>query len=518
VYPVTADSLDTRTVDAPAESYRVEAGLILLTAVAVAVFILMGIGRPIWQDDANAVLISNHGFPGLLEALRQDNNLPVYYVLLSVWMRLFGESEPALRSLSVVFYLAGAGVVFLLGKALYGSRRTGLYAALLYLSSAQLIQQAQAVRMYTLLGLLSAASLLLWVRIFVRGARSPWLVSGYVALNCIGMLTQVWFFFVLFGQFLYQAFRLPGRLKKLIASMALSGLVFVAVWGSAFIDQLHNGSTHWIPAFHPIFVLDILVEFYGAKDAGVLLLLACAVPFALAARPVRQAFWREDATRILLLVFLACILVPLAVSIAKPIYFPARYSTVALPALAVLLGAILTRVASRPYGAVICCGIVIATMAMHIRDRNVIADGGHPPVPPGHSDRSTAEYLLKHASAGDRVVFTNLTRAAADYYFRRAGAEGRFVEASFPEDLDQHAGWRERAARQRHSEPLAVEAAQFAERLKAATPKGSSVWVYRGIAGAAEVLNSKLESSLKLAQRYDLHGPYHFEVLRYTAR
>lgn len=512
VCPVTSEPPLATNEAPPTWTHRAEAGLFLLAAAAVVVFIVVGIGRPIWADDAYGALMARHGFGGLLEALRNDNNLPVYYILLSLWMRLFGESEPALRALSVVFYLAGAAVVYLLGLAIYKSRRTAWYAGLLYLSSVQLIHQAQSVRMYTMLGFLSAASMLLWVRVFVQENRSRWLASAYVVVNSIGMLTQVWFFFLLFGQFLYLVFRQPRGLKKFVAFGALSAMTFSGLWGSAFLKQLHNGSTHWIPPFHPLALLDILTEFYGAQVVGLLLLLACAVPLVLAAKPVRQAFLRDDATRIVLILFLACILVPLAVSIVKPIYFPARYSTVALPTLAVLLGAVLTRVAPRPYAAFVCYAILMVTAVSHIRDRNVVADGD---LPPGQSDRATAEYILQHAAAGDYVVFTNLQRSSADYYFRRAGAEGRFVETSFPEELDQHAGWLDRTAMLRHPEALAVEAERLTERLRSATRTGKAVWVYYGLAGVSDILNSRLNASLTLAERYDLRGPCHREVLRY---
>jgi len=494
-----------------------ETGLVALATAAVLLFMLVGIGRPIWQDDANAALMSRNDFHGLLEALRQDNNLPVYYVLLSLWMRLFGESEPALRSLSMVFYLAGTGMVFLLGSAIYKSRRTAFYACLLYLASAQLIHQAQSVRMYTLLGFLSATSLLLFVRVFVEEGRSRRLASVYAIVNTVGMLTQVWFFFMLFGQFLCLALWLRRGVKKFIAFTALSGATFFALWGSAFVSQLHNGSTSWIPRFHPIFVLDILTEFYGNQSMGMglFILLACAAPLVLAARPVRRAFLREDASRIVLTTVLACTLVPLAVSVMKPIYYPARYSTVCLPVLALLLGAILTRLAPRPYAVALCYGILIASMTWHIRDRNVVGNGG---LPPGQSDRTTAEYILRHAAPGDYIVFTNLTRAAADYYFRRAGTAVRFVETSFPEGLDGHAGWLDRAAMLRHPDTLAAEAGRTTERLAAAARTGKRIWLYDGLPGVSEFLRSNLDRNLALAERHDLRGPFHGELLVYTAR
>jgi len=490
-------------------------GLMALSAASVLTFVLLGIGRPIWQDDANAVLMARFEIHGLFEALRSDNNLPAYYVLLSFWMHVFGDSEPALRSLSVIFYLAGAGMVFLAGWAVDRSRRMGLYAALLYLASVQLVHQAHAVRMYTMLGFLSAASLFLVIRVFVQGSRSQWLTFLFTTVNAIGLLTHIWFVFPLFGEFLGLLFWARAGLKRFIVCAALSGAVFWAAWGPAFLDQLHNGSTRWIPPFHPVFLLDIFFQFYGREGMGLLVLLACLAPVVWSGGRAIGAFWRESAAHMALGIFLACTLVPLAVSVAKPIYFPGRYSTVALPALALLLGGVLTHCAPRPYALAVCTGILSASLASHILSAAAVGDGS---LPSGQSDKATADYIVQHAAPGDCIVFTNLTRATADYYFRRAGAAARYCETSFPEELDRHAGWLDRAALLRHPDALAQEAARTAARLAAAAQTGKRIWFYDGLPGVSDVLRSNLDAVLQPAGRYELSGPFHRRLLVYAAR
>ena len=491
-----------------------EIGLAVLAAIAVAIFIAAGITRPIWQDDANAVLMARQNFGGMLTALRSDNNLPFYYVLLFGWLRLFGESEAALRMLSVVFYLGGGAAVYGLGQALYRSRRVGLYSALLYLGSTQLVGQAQSVRMYTMLGCLAAVSLLLFFRILVEGRNSRGAAVAYVLINSAGVLTQVWFFFLLFGQFLYQVTGLRRGTRKFLALTGASGVVFALVWGQTLLGQLHNGSTHWLPPFRPGYLIDIWVEFYGGGAAGLLFLLCFVLPIVLALRQRREAVGMLRPA-MLLTVLGACTLVPLAVSIVKPVYFSARYSTVGLPALAVLLGAILALVAPRSYALAVCSGLLIVSAAFHMRDRNQLPGRD---VPPGQSDRTTAEFLVQHAVPGDYIVFTNLVRPAADYYFRRLGAEGRFTEITFPEELDRHPGWLDREAMASRPDALATEAARTTERLREAVLSGKRVWMYNGLPGVSDFLKVDLDRSLVLAGREELSGPFHRELLRYEAR
>jgi mannosyltransferase len=85
----------------------------LLPAGVAAALILgiVGIGRFLRLDEANSVIIASSGFSRLLEYLRNDNNLPFYYLLLHIWIRLAGISEWAVHLPSVVFYLVAIVVV-----------------------------------------------------------------------------------------------------------------------------------------------------------------------------------------------------------------------------------------------------------------------------------------------------------------------------------------------------------------------------------------------------------------------
>ena len=397
--------------------------------------------------------------------------------------------------------------------ALFRGRRAALYSAVLYVASTQLIAQAQSVRMYTLLGFLSAISLWLFVRVFVNGEPLRRLTWGYVAVGSFGVLTQIWFAFLIFGQLVYLVLWRRERVRKFLGCNAAAALVFLSVWGPAFLGQLRSGAANWLPPFHPIYLLDILVEFYGREGLGLLFLLICAIPVLIRVRR-GAAEWSADAVRLLAVVLAACLFLPLLVSTIKPIYYPARYSTVALPVLASLLGGILAKFASRRYALLACTWILIASTAAHIRDRNQVGDGG---LRPGQNDRTTAEYILQHAAAGDCIVFTNLTRPAADYYFRRAGRQDRFVEINFPEELSRHPGWLDRKGMLRNPDALREEAVRTAGYLAARAAAGEHIWVYDGLPEVSEFLKSKLDAGLVLAERHNLQGPFHKELLVYAA-
>src|SRR5690348_3285272 len=119
--------------------------------------------------------------------LPRENSPPLYYMAIAGWMRLFGTSEAAMRSLSLVASLLALPVVYQIGKELLDQRR-GLLAALVFALSPMQVSFAQEARTYTLL-LLPIGAALLAVAWFLRGdmrQRVLWLygISAVIAIYC----------------------------------------------------------------------------------------------------------------------------------------------------------------------------------------------------------------------------------------------------------------------------------------------------------------------------------------------
>ena len=84
----------------------------------------------------------------------EDGSPPLYYMLLGIWVRLFGDSEAATHTLSLVFGLACVPLAYFAARAVFG-RRAGLAAAVLAAIDPFLTYYAQETRMYELEALLS---------------------------------------------------------------------------------------------------------------------------------------------------------------------------------------------------------------------------------------------------------------------------------------------------------------------------------------------------------------------------
>jgi 4-amino-4-deoxy-L-arabinose transferase-like glycosyltransferase len=147
---------------------RVSVVGVLILALAVR---LMGIvSRPIWYDEAIAILLAEQGLPAMLMGtLSQDasgaaaNVHPLaYHTALWGWMMIFGESLFSVRMLSILFGVGAVALSYLLMQAMFNSR-LALLGALGVALSPFLVHYSQEIRMYSLLALaLVAATYAFW--------------------------------------------------------------------------------------------------------------------------------------------------------------------------------------------------------------------------------------------------------------------------------------------------------------------------------------------------------------------
>lgn len=108
--------------------------------------------RPLWYDDAFSVFLSERGIGAIVPGTAVDTDPPGYYVLLSGWMNLVGQTPLAMRMLGVMLSVTTVALVYALGKRGFGTR-VGNWAALLVALMPFQIYHAQELRMYALFGL-----------------------------------------------------------------------------------------------------------------------------------------------------------------------------------------------------------------------------------------------------------------------------------------------------------------------------------------------------------------------------
>jgi mannosyltransferase len=176
--------------------------VVLLVAAGLR-FHLLG-EQSLWHDEGNSYAQSLRTIGEIAEHAARDIHPPGYYWLLAGWRSLAGESEFALRTLSVFASLLSVAFTYALGTRLSG-RMTGLAAAVLVALNTFSIFYAQEARMYALLAMWGAASMWAFVglvRAVFRGhteSTRRW-VLALALLNAGGLYTQYAFPFVLLAQ------------------------------------------------------------------------------------------------------------------------------------------------------------------------------------------------------------------------------------------------------------------------------------------------------------------------------
>ena len=123
----------------------------------------LGIG--FWIDEGLSVGIADRPLTDIPHALRLDGSPPLYYMLLHVWMSVFGTSEEADARAVARVRAAAVPVAWWAARTLFGAR-AGWMAAVLAATNPFLTRFAQEARMYALVALLALVACAAFGRAF----------------------------------------------------------------------------------------------------------------------------------------------------------------------------------------------------------------------------------------------------------------------------------------------------------------------------------------------------------------
>lgn len=147
----------------------------------------------IWFDEAFSAYITKFSIADMARYTAHDVHPPLYYILLKGWEGLFGNSEVAMRSLSVLFALIAIAFGFLIIRRLFGRRAAYLTLPLLVVAP-MTIRYAQEARMYTMAMAICASATYIFIRLelgsVVRGMKRKWLWLLYALLVAAGLWTH----------------------------------------------------------------------------------------------------------------------------------------------------------------------------------------------------------------------------------------------------------------------------------------------------------------------------------------
>lgn len=126
--------------------------ILLLTAIVLLAFGLrlpqLG-DQPVWWDESYSWFLAKMDLASMVQATSVDIHPPLYYWLLHFWVQVAGESEYALRFLSLGASVVTVALVVHFARKVH-STRLALVAGLLAVLSPIWVNYAQEARMYAL--------------------------------------------------------------------------------------------------------------------------------------------------------------------------------------------------------------------------------------------------------------------------------------------------------------------------------------------------------------------------------
>jgi mannosyltransferase len=153
----------------------------------------------IWLDEGHSILTSKLDLLSII--LRQDDVPPLYFAFLHGWIKIFGDSEFAVRFPSLIFGVFSIWFVFKIGSLLFDENK-GLLAALLLTVSRFAVDYSQEVRMYSLTALLTLISMYYLIKLNKEGGKRTASIV-YVLSSVLLIYSHIFGLFIIFAQNTY---------------------------------------------------------------------------------------------------------------------------------------------------------------------------------------------------------------------------------------------------------------------------------------------------------------------------
>ncbi|MEI6533294.1 MAG: glycosyltransferase family 39 protein [Candidatus Roizmanbacteria bacterium] len=149
----------------------------------------------VWRDEAYSVVLSKQSWIELFFYTAKDFNPPLYYLILKIWMLIFGSSAISIRMISVLCFILFLYVIFLFLKNILRVPQHYTYGYLiLFLMNPILQYYAFEARMYMMFVLLSSLSIYTFLKKDIK---------LYIIFTCAGLYTHYFMVFVIFIEFIH---------------------------------------------------------------------------------------------------------------------------------------------------------------------------------------------------------------------------------------------------------------------------------------------------------------------------
>lgn len=456
--------------------------------------------KPLWIDEAFSALMARKPFSEIHAHLVYDAGPPLYYDLLHLWRGFFGESELALRLLSLLFGLLSTILLYRFAARWLAPRAAG-WAALIWAAHPAVLFYSTQARNYTLLIVLFLVYLDALLCYLKQGkAAMLALLSLALTLSVYNHNTG-WFVGMAGGLSVLYLTRDWKRIAALFAAHLVPVILYIP-WMPTLMAQMENTekTLGWIdaiwspvmPLFSPFTLMTGLtlhhfthIAVYGLASIA---LVAWIAAYASLLKRIRRP--EHELTRWLHLVAGLLVALPWAQSLlSQPTYILLRTDFVVLPILALGAGQGAVHWShSKAWRyalgfAFLWPALIYSLGGAGSPQAAMLAQAGAPV-----NEGVVADYIQRQAEPGDVVLCTGLSRPVLEYELAPHGF--RFV--SYPPEMERELAHINESWYLEHLDLAAEARASINQALEASSPS-ETVWV----AGIAHEMNKPLFDALK---------------------
>lgn len=231
----------------------------------------------IWFDEAFSSYLIRFNFWDIAKYTSTDVHPPLYYWVLKLWSLIFGNTDLALRSMSVMF--GGVAVIFgyLLTHRLFNKNAARISLIFMVLSP-MVVRYSQEMRMYTMVAAIALAATYTLTFAINSKKRTPWIVYGI--LVSLGMWTHYFSALIWITHWIWRAdiIRRTTKKSKFIKTFFSRGWILAHVvaiglyvpWLPLLMTQIMiiQVGGFWIPAVTPDTVINFLTNAFYYQQAS----------------------------------------------------------------------------------------------------------------------------------------------------------------------------------------------------------------------------------------------------------
>lgn len=228
-----------------------------------------------WFDEAFGAYLIRYNFIDIARYTATDVHPPLFYWLLKLWSMLFGNTELALRSMSVFF--GGVTIVFgyLLSNRLF-NKNVARISLIFMVLAPMFIRYSQEARMYTLVTAIALVATYILTFAINTKKKLPWVIYGI--LVGLGMWVHYYAAIVWIAHWVWRADNIrrtanKGEFRRKFFTKKWKLAHYVALgiflpWLPLFIGQsfVVQAFGFWIPSLTPGTPLNFLTNAVYYRD------------------------------------------------------------------------------------------------------------------------------------------------------------------------------------------------------------------------------------------------------------